>query len=175
MSSAIWVWLDLEMTGLDPDEDQILEVSCVLTTPDLIQIGSESFSEVAHYSDDVLNNMSEWCIEHHGLSGLTKDVQLSSKSLAEIEMDLVAFLDQYVMEGDLCYLAGNSIHMDRLFIKKHMQIFERMLHYQMIDVTSIAIFLATLGKERYQKDSSHRALDDIRDSINELKHLKEQL
>lgn len=169
-SRDVWVWLDLEMTGLDPQLDQILEVSCILTQPNLIQIGAKPFSEVVHHDNAVLENMSEWCIEHHGESGLTQSVRDSQLTLSEVERQLVQYVNEYTLEEDVLYLAGNSIHTDRQFIKNDMKGFDSLLHYRMIDVTSVGLVAESIGIEPYSKDVPHRALEDIIGSINELKY-----
>ena len=173
--SSVWVWCDLEMTGLEPSEDKILEVSCILTTSDLREYTATPFSEVVYQPDSVLNAMSEWCIEHHGNSGLTEACQKSKKSLSEIEAMLIAYIQEHTLPTDILYLAGNSIHMDRAFIKQYMKGLDSLLHYRMIDVTSIGIVCESMGIPRYEKEAPHRALDDIRLSIAELKHYQSGL
>lgn len=173
--SSVWVWCDLEMTGLEPLEDEILEVSCILTTSDLREYTTTPFSEVVHQPDAVLHNMSEWCIEHHGNSGLTEACRQSKKPLSEIETQLISYIQEHTLPTDMLYLAGNSIHMDRAFIKQHMKGLDSLLHYRMIDVTSIGIMCEAMGISRYEKEAPHRALDDIRLSIAELKHYQSSL
>lgn len=172
MSTAVWVWLDLEMTGLDVNSDQILEVSCILTTPSLREFTTQHYTEVVYYDDSVLDNMSEWCIEHHALSGLTQAVKDSKQDLVAVEKGLLSFIHDHTMPTDTLFLAGSSIHADRTFIKRYLLGFESTLHYRMVDVTAIRMFCETLGIKPYEKVSSHRALDDIRDSIDELRYYK---
>ena len=175
MSNAIWVWLDLEMTGLDVKQDKILEVSCILTTPELHGYTNESFSMVVHQNLDVLEAMSDWCIEQHGNSGLTQSCLDSDVSLEMVEGQIIRHIQSHTLPTDSLFLAGNSIHTDRSFIKEHMKGFESMLHYRMIDVTSVAMVCGSMGVSLYKKESPHRALDDIKMSIEELKHYIKQL
>ena len=175
MSNAIWVWLDLEMTGLDIKQDKILEVSCILTTPELHGYTNESFSMVVHQNLDVLETMSHWCVEQHGKSGLTQACLDSDVSLEMVEGQLVNYIHAHTLPTDNLFLAGNSIHTDRGFIKEHMKGFESMLHYRMIDVTSVAMVCESMGVSLYKKEAPHRALDDIQMSIEELKYYIKQL
>lgn len=175
MSNSVWVWLDLEMTGLDVKQDKILEVSCILTTPELHEYTSESFSMVVQQSQEVLDTMSDWCIKQHGESGLTQACLESDLSLEMIEKRLVTFVQAYTLPTDTLFLAGNSIHTDRGFIKEYMTGFESMLHYRMVDVTSVAMVCESMGITQYTKESSHRALDDIRMSIEELRYYVKKL
>lgn len=168
--AEVWVWLDLEMTGLEPKEDKILEASCILTTKHLREYTTVPFSEVISQPENVLTSMSEWCIEHHGESGLTQACLNSKKDLSIVENELIAYIQEHTLPTDTLYLAGNSIHMDRAFIKEHMKGLDSLLHYRMIDVTSIGIVCSTMGIEPFEKEAPHRALDDIRLSIAELKH-----
>lgn len=169
MQDSLWLWCDLEMTGLSED-DTILEVGAIITTPELQVITAKPFHKVIHHSKNELDQMSEWCIENHQLSGLTDAVLESKDSLSSVEQDLITFIRDNSLETDVIYLAGNSIHTDRAFIKKYMPGVESMLHYRMVDVTSIGMFLETLGIKRYEKASTHRACDDIVESIEELKY-----
>ncbi|MCP8351775.1 oligoribonuclease [Candidatus Synchoanobacter obligatus] len=175
MTNEVWVWLDLEMTGLNVEVDQILEVSCILTTTDLSVYSGVAFSEVVHYGEDVLEGMSDWCIEHHGNSGLSQAVRESHKSLAEVEKKLIEYIQSQTLPTNVLYLAGNSIHTDRAFVKRYMPGLESILHYRMLDVTAIAMFAYSMGIPAFEKRSSHRALDDIKDSIQELRHYKDRL
>ena len=168
--AEVWVWLDLEMTGLEPRNDKILEASCILTTKHLREYTTVPFSEVVSQPDSVLESMSEWCIEHHGDSGLTDACRQSRKDISAVENALIAYIQEHTLPTDTLYLAGNSIHMDRAFIKEHMTGLDSLLHYRMIDVTSIGIVCSTMGIEPYAKDAPHRALDDIRLSIAELSY-----
>lgn len=175
MDSSLWLWCDLEMTGLSQEEDTILEVCCVITTPDLTIITPKPFHKVVSHKRIVLESMSEWCIENHQKSGLTTDVLKSDEDLPTVEKAFVEFIRDHSMDTDTLYLAGNSIHTDRAFIRRLMPAVESLLHYRMVDVTAIGIFLSTLGIEGYEKASSHRACDDIIESIEELKHYKSKL
>ncbi len=169
------VWMDLEMTGLDPAEDLILEIATIITDDDL-NIMAEGPELVIHQSDDVLRAMNPWCIEHHAASGLTARVQQSRVSTAEAEQLTLAFLHQHCSE-DSPPLCGNSIHQDRRFLQAWMPELEAFFHYRNIDVSTIK----ELARRWYaddvvpQKKEAHRALDDIRESIAELRHYRQAL
>jgi len=175
VKNSLWVWCDLEMTGLDVETDTILEVCCVITTPELNILTPKPFHKVIYHNKMALDQMSEWCIENHQLSGLTDDVLMSQDDLTTVEKLFIDFLQEHTLESDMLYLAGNSIHTDRAYIKRLMPGLESLLHYRMIDVTAIAMFLETIGMKKFDKASSHRACDDIIESINELKYYKKQL
>lgn len=172
--NELWLWLDLEMTGLD-SKDTILEIACVITTPDLNIITSKPFHQIIQHSKTDLDQMSEWCIENHQKSGLTDDVLNSTTSITVAEKAFIEFIKDHSLATDVLYLAGNSIHTDRAFVRKYLPGVESMLHYRMIDVTAIALFLKTLNISGYEKLGSHRACDDIIESIEELRHYKKVL
>lgn len=169
------VWMDLEMTGLDADNDQILEIATVITDTDLnlIENGPEL---VIHQSEDVLNSMNDWCKEHHGASGLTEKVRNSRVSLSEAEQLTFDFIKQHVSleQAPLC---GNSIHQDRNFLAVHMPTLHEYLHYRNIDVSSIKelTFRWYPDLPKFKKANKHTALEDILESIEELKYYKQQV
>ena len=172
MNNDVWVWIDLEMTGLEVEHDQIIEVACILTAPDLHPMDPKPFLSVVHQSDEVLKEMSEWCQTHHGSSGLTEEVRNSRKSIAEVELELIQYLDRVIVGDPTLYLSGNSIGTDRTFIKKYMPILESRLHYRMIDVTSVKLVVNAFFPNISVpvKQTSHRAEQDIMDSIEELRY-----
>lgn len=172
--NELWLWLDLEMTGLD-SQDTILEIACVITTPDLKIITTKPFHKVIHHTKSALDRMSEWCIENHQKSGLTDAVLSSPDTITSAEKAFIEFIRDHSLATDTLYLAGNSIHTDRAFVKREMPGVESMLHYRMIDVTAISLFLKTMGIENYEKLGSHRACDDILESIEELRHYKKYI
>ena len=168
------VWLDLEMTGLDPAVDVILEIATIVTDSQL-NILAEGPVFAIHQSDEVLDNMSEWCIEHHGKSGLTQRCRDSKVSITEATKETIDFIEQYVpkVKSPMC---GNSIGQDRRFINKYMSDFEDYFHYRNLDVSTIKELARRWKPEvldKVVKTGAHLALDDIRESIAELKVYQE--
>lgn len=160
------LWVDLEMTGLDPAKDVILEVAAIVTDWDFREI--DTYEAVVHRSDHILETMNEWCISQHGASGLTERVKESKLSHKRVEDELIAFVDKHFEPGVPVLLAGNSIHMDRRFIEKHWKRLDAKLHYRMLDVTAWKVVFEGKYKKKFSKPEDHRALEDIRGSIMEL-------
>ncbi|KAA0704211.1 Oligoribonuclease, mitochondrial [Triplophysa tibetana] len=165
------VWVDLEMTGLDIDKDHIIEMACIITDPDL-NIIAEGPNLIINQPDELLDGMSDWCKEHHGESGLTRAVKDSDITLQQAEYEFLSFIRQHTPPGQ-CPLAGNSVHADKKFLDKYMSQFMRHLHYRIIDVSTIKELCRRWYPEEYKltphKKGSHRALEDIQESIRELK------
>ncbi|XP_051973746.1 small fragment nuclease [Xyrauchen texanus] len=165
------VWVDLEMTGLDIEKDEIIEMACIITDSDL-NIIAEGPNLIINQPDELLDSMSDWCKEHHGESGLTKAVRDSTITLQQAEYEFLSFIRQHMPPGQ-CPLAGNSVHADKKFLDKYMPQFMRHLHYRIIDVSTIKELCRRWFPEEYklapQKKASHRALEDIQESIKELK------
>lgn len=168
--SGIWVWLDLEMTGLGLD-DEILEVACILTDHKLNEIGEE-FSQVVRATEEKLEAMEPVCVDMHKQSGLWGDVLQATRTIEEVEENLINFVVNQTSAHDQLILCGNSIHVDREFIKRYMVSFNRLLHYRMLDVTAVGMCVQASFADfsPYTKEKSHRALDDIRESIGELSY-----
>ncbi|GAB1604729.1 oligoribonuclease, mitochondrial-like [Argonauta hians] len=168
------VWVDLEMTGLDLETDKIIEIACIITDSQLNTI-AEISPVVINQPDSLLNGMSEWCKEHHGKSGLTEAVRKSKINLESAEETLLTFLKQHVPERK-CPLAGNSIHVDKMFLQKYMPRFTEFLHYRIIDVSTIKELCRRWYKVEFknapQKMLSHRGQEDIKESIKELQYYK---
>ncbi|NMP30514.1 oligoribonuclease [Thalassotalea sp. M1531] len=174
VSDTNLVWLDLEMTGLEPKDDVILEIATIVTDSQL-NILAEGPVFAIHHSDEVLDNMSPWCIEHHGKSGLTKRCKESTTDLATATNATIEFISQYVTKGK-SPMCGNSIGQDRRFINKYMPDFEDYFHYRNLDVSTVKELARRWKPEilaKVKKSGAHLALDDIRESIEELKVYQE--
>jgi len=174
----VLVWLDMEMTGLDPERERIIEVATILTDGNLteIAVGPEL---VIHQSDEILAAMDDWNKKHHGGSGLVDRVKASTISDADAEAQTIAFINAHVPVKERPVLAGNSIHQDRRFITRYWPALDKRLHYRMVDVSTIKElarrwFPAVLAKQP-QKHETHRALDDIRESIDELRFYRQHV
>ncbi|AOE87764.1 oligoribonuclease [Pseudomonas sp. TCU-HL1] len=168
------IWIDLEMTGLNPDTDVIIEMATIVTDSEL-NVLAEGPTIAIHQSDEVLAGMDEWNTRQHGQSGLTQRVRESRISAAEAEAQTLAFLDQWVPKGK-SPICGNSICQDRRFLYRHMPQLEAYFHYRNLDVSTVKELAARWSptvRDGVKKSSSHLALDDIRDSIAELQHYRE--
>jgi oligoribonuclease len=172
------VWMDMEMSGLDPDKERVLELATIITDKDLVVI-AEQTEIVVHQPDLVLAAMDEWNTKHHGASGLTERVRTSTVTEADAEAAVIAFIDAHVPASERPVLAGNSIHQDRRFIHRYLPKLDRRLHYRMVDVSTVKElarrWYPDLFDKRPAKRETHRALDDIRESIDELRFWREQI
>ena len=167
------IWIDLEMTGLDPMSDRIIEIATIVTDKNL-NILDEGPSIVIHQSGEMLDGMDEWCTNQHGKSGLTERVRNSSISEETAEAVTLAFLRKYIDEGR-SPMCGNTICQDRRFLARWMPTLEMFFHYRNLDVSTLkelAIRWAPEVLDGFRKESSHLAMDDIKDSIEELKHYR---
>lgn len=158
------LWVDLEMTGLDPDADRILEVAAIVTDFDFNELGR--FESAVHQDVSVLNSMNDWCKETHNASGLVKRV-MTAPSEQKVAADFAKFVKKHFSEPAV--LAGNSIHQDRRFIRKWWPEVDALLHYRMLDVSSYKIIMQGKYDKEFTKTETHRALDDIEESIAELR------
>lgn len=168
------IWLDLEMTGLDTESDTILEIATIVTDRQL-NIVAQGPSLVIHQSDEVLAAMGPWCQNQHKSTGLIDRVRASKISLKDAEVETLLFLKEHV-SINTAPMCGNSICMDRRFLARYMPELEAFFHYRMIDVSTIKELAKTWApscSKTIEKQNKHLALDDIIDSINELKHYKE--
>jgi oligoribonuclease len=170
------IWIDLEMTGLDPMHDRIIEIATVVTTKELEPLAEGPVIAI-HQSDAALAAMDEWNTKQHGGSGLTQRVRDSGIHDAEAERQTIEFLARWVPAG-ASPMCGNSICQDRRFLARWMPQLERYFHYRNLDVSTLkelARRWAPTVAAGVTKESKHLALDDIRDSIAELKHYREHL
>lgn len=168
------VWLDMEMTGLDPEKERIIEVAVVVTEPDLTVV-AEGPVLVVHQSDELLDAMDKWNKSTHGKSGLIDKVKASTLTETQAEDQLLAFLAQHVPAGK-SPLCGNTISQDRRFMFRYMPRLEAFFHYRNLDVSTLKELALRWKPEVYKsfvKHSKHEALADIYESIDELKHYRE--
>ncbi|MDH4559283.1 oligoribonuclease [Pseudomonas sp. BN417] len=168
------IWIDLEMTGLNPDTDVIIEMATIVTDSEL-NVLAEGPTIAIHQSDEILAGMDEWNTRQHGQSGLTQRVRESVISMAEAEAQTLTFLEQWVPKGK-SPICGNSICQDRRFLYRHMPQLEAYFHYRNLDVSTLKELAARWApkvRDGVKKSSSHLAMDDIRDSIAELRHYRE--
>ncbi|MEE6484613.1 hypothetical protein FKM82_013943 [Ascaphus truei] len=167
----------LQMTGLDIEREQIIEMACLITDSDL-NIIAEGPNLIIKQPDELLDSMSDWCKEHHGKSGLTQAVRDSKITLQQAEYEFLSFIRQHTPPS-LCPIAGNSVHADKKFLDKHMPQFMRHLHYRIVDVSTVKELCRRWHPEEYKlapkKEASHRALDDIQESIKELRFYRENI
>jgi oligoribonuclease len=170
------VWIDLEMTGLDPARDRILEIATVVTDSDLAVVAEGPVIAI-HQSEQVLAAMDDWNKQHHGESGLLERVRISPFDLAAAERRTLDFLQRHSKPGE-SPLCGNSICQDRRFLARWMPRLEAFFHYRNLDVSTLKILAqrwAPSVAEGFKKSSAHVALQDIRESIAELRHYREHL
>ena len=160
------LWIDLEMTGLDVHKEVIIEAAAIITDKDLNEV--DSYQTVIKQPQSFIDGMDEWNTTHHKASGLTDQIP-NGKDPDVAEDELVAFVTKH-FDKEPAILAGNSISQDRKFIDKYMLRLEKTLHYRMLDVSSWKIVFKHHFDKDYKKNNTHRALDDIRESINELKY-----
>jgi len=170
------IWIDLEMTGLDPFNDEILEIATIVTDGRL-NILAEGPVIAIHQADDLLDGMDEWNQRQHGGSGLIGRVRASQQDEAAAESATLEFLKAHVPAG-ASPMCGNSICQDRRFLARRMPRLEAYFHYLNLDVSTLkelALRWAPAIAEGFMKESKHLAMDDIRDSIDELRYYREQL
>ena len=167
------VWIDLEMSGLDPEKEKIIEIATIVTDWEL-NVVAEGPELIIHQNDKVLNAMDDWNKKHHRQSGLWDRVLESKTTVQEAENQTLAFIKKYVPKGGI--LAGNSIWQDRRFMIKEMPLLDAYMNHRMIDVSSFKVIAKYWYDEpEVKKANKHRALDDIKESIEELKHYREKI
>jgi oligoribonuclease len=168
------VWIDLEMTGLDPEKDTIIEIATIVTDAQL-NILAEGPNLAVHQSDARLNSMDEWCVRTHGQSGLTARVRQSVIDEAEAQRQTIEFLSQYVAKGN-SPMCGNTIGQDRRFLVKYMPELEAFFHYRNLDVSTVKELAKRWNPQMragFAKKGAHLALDDIHESIAELQFYRD--
>jgi oligoribonuclease len=168
------VWVDMEMTGLEPDTDVVIEIASIITDSNL-QTLAEGPVIALHQSDEILAGMDEWNTSHHNSSGLVERVRQSSETEASATRKTIEFLQQYVPAG-ASPMCGNSIGQDRRFMARHMPELEQYFHYRNLDVTTLKILMQRWRpdlEEGFSKAATHLALDDIRESIEELRYYRD--
>ncbi len=163
------IWIDLEMTGLNTDSDYIIEVATIVTDAEL-NILAEGPTIAVHQAEETLLAMDAWNTRQHNQSGLVKRVLESPHSAADAEDKTLEFLEKFVSAG-ISPMCGNSICQDRRFLHRLMPRLEQYFHYRNLDVSSVKEIVSRWypGKATFEKESAHLAMEDIRDSINELK------
>ncbi|MDX1379585.1 MAG: oligoribonuclease [Xanthomonadales bacterium] len=170
------IWIDLEMTGLDPDRDTILEIATLVTDAQLNELAAGPVLAIRH-EESVLQGMDEWNTRTHRETGLWQRVLEGSVDLAEAERRTLEFLAGWVPAG-VSPMCGNSICQDRRFLARHMPALERYFHYRNLDVSTLKELARRWAPElveSLQKENRHEALSDIRESVEELRHYRRQM
>lgn len=170
------IWIDLEMTGLDPDSDFIIEIATIVTDKHLVMLAEGPMMAI-HQDDAVLESMDEWNTRQHTSSGLAERVRESSVDESEAEQQTLEFLRQYLDPG-VSPMCGNGVCQDRRFLSRHMPELASFFHYRNLDVSSLKILAQLWAPEcggQFEKQSTHLALADIHDSIRELKFYRDNL
>lgn len=172
--SSNLIWIDLEMTGLDPDNDLIIEIATIITDKDL-NILAEGPVFAIHQSDSAIAAMDDWNQKHHGQSGLIDRVKASTVNDEEAERQTIEFLEQWV-PANKSPICGNSICQDRRFLYRYMPKLEDYFHYRNLDVSTLKELAARWAPDLLkglEKKSQHKALDDIIESIEEMRYYRE--
>ena len=168
------VWVDMEMTGLVPDRDRVIEIATIVTDSELNTLAEGPVIAV-HQPDAVLDAMDEWNTTHHNNSGLVQRVRASDYDEARASRETIAFLEQWVPSG-ASPMCGNTICQDRRFMARYMPELEAFFHYRNLDVSTLKILMQRWRPELeagFDKTATHLALDDIRESIDEMRYYRE--
>ncbi|KAA8567256.1 hypothetical protein EYC84_010291 [Monilinia fructicola] len=175
------VWIDCEMTGLDLENDVIIEISCIITNGNLEVMDEEGWGAVIYQNKETMDKMDEWCTRTHASTGLTSEVLSSTTTAAEAASSLLAYIKKYIPEPRRALLAGNSVHADKAFLSKgpYKQVIDH-LHYRILDVSSIkeaakrwCDLEVLVGQPK--KEGKHRGREDIEESIAEARYWKERV
>lgn len=169
------VWIDLEMTGLDIERESIIEIATVITDSEL-NIVAEGPNLAIRVNEELLAGMDDWNTRHHHGSGLVERIQNEGVEVEDAEQQTIEFLKQWIEPGT-APLCGNSVWNDRQFLAKEMPTLLEMLHYRMVDVSTIKELSRRWYPDvsRYNKKGAHRALDDILESVEELRYFREEI
>lgn len=168
------IWVDMEMTGLDPDQDSVIEIATIVTDTNLNTLAEGPVIAV-HQSDATLGAMDEWNTTHHTRSGLVDRVRASDYDEQRTAQETLAFLQQWVPSAS-SPMCGNTICQDRRFMARHLPELEAFFHYRNLDVSTLKILMQRWRPELevgFNKTGTHQALDDIRESINEMRYYRE--
>ena len=168
------IWVDLEMTGLEPDKNVVIEIASIITDSDLNTLAEGPVIAI-HQSDDILHSMDEWNTTHHNRSGLVSRVRASDYNEERAARETIAFLEQWVPAG-ASPMCGNSICQDRRFMARHLPELEKFFHYRNLDVSTLKILMQRWRPELepgFIKTATHLAMDDIRESIDEMRYYRE--
>lgn len=173
-SASNLVWIDMEMSGLDAERERILEIA-VLITDGQLNVLAEGPNLVVHQSEELLAGMDEWNTKHHGASGLVERVRASTIDESVAEAAVLGFLQEHCLPKT-APLAGNSVHQDRRFLRRYMPALDDFLHYRIVDVSTVKELGSRWFPKAYdarpQKRAQHRAMDDIRESLEELRYYR---
>ena len=174
----VLVWIDLEMTGLDVEQNDIVEIACMVTDADLTAL-DDGIGLVVHADDAALARMDDYVRKMHSKSGLLPIIETSDISVADAETRVLAYVKEHVPAPGVAPLCGNSIGVDRRFLDRYMHELDTYLHYRSIDVSSLKElcrrWYPQLYRKRPNKSEQHRALDDIRESIEELRYYRDAM
>ena len=168
------IWVDLEMTGLEPDKDVVIEIATIITDSELNTLAEGPVIAI-HQSDEILHGMDEWNTTHHNRSGLVSRVRASDYDEDKATRETLAFLEQWVPRN-ASPMCGNSICQDRRFMARHLPDLETFFHYRNLDVSTLKILMQRWRPEPepgFIKSATHLALDDIRESIDEMRYYRE--
>lgn len=173
-SASNLIWVDLEMTGLVPEDDVVIEIATIVTDSDLNTLAEGPVIAI-HTSDERLNGMDEWNTTHHNQSGLVDRVRASAYDEHQAAVETIAFLEQWVPRNS-SPMCGNTICQDRRFMARHLPELEAYFHYRNLDVSTLKILMQRWRPELeagFTKTATHLALDDIRESIDEMRYYRE--